>query len=251
MARQIKSILFDLGDTLLDFGKVDIPSMFESGARLAYDYLSRLNMSLPPFARYHRQQLWAIRWNVLVSRVIRREFNSLNVIDRLARRMGHDLTEQQRVDLAWCWYEPLRRCAKVEEGLRETLKSLRDQGLRLGLVSNTFIPGQVLDRHLQQVELLEFLPIRVYSCDVRFRKPHANIFRIALERTEVEPQETLFVGDSPAFDIAGANRCGLISVLKDPDNRHQKARHRPRYRIARLAELPDLVRQYNQEGLLA
>ena len=245
MAQRIKSILFDLGDTLLDFGKVDIPTLFEAGARLAYEYLQRLALPLPSFPRYHRQQLWAVRWAVLVSRLSGREFNALAVIDRLARRMGHDLNESQRVDLAWCWYEPLSRCAKTEEGLAETLESLRAQGLVLGLVSNTFIPAPVLDRHLIQEGLIDYLPIRVYSCDVRYRKPHRSIFRIATEQTGVPAAQTLFVGDSPAFDIVGANRCGMVSVLKDPSNRHVRHKHVPRHRIARIGELVDLVRQYN------
>ncbi len=245
MAQRIKSILFDLGDTLLDFGKVDIPTLFEAGARLAYEYLKELGLPLPSFARYHRQQLWAVRWAVLVSRLSRREFNALTVIDRLARRMGHDLNEAQRVDLAWCWYEPLSRCAKTEDDLHQTLGALRDQGLMLGLVSNTFIPAQVLDRHLEQERLIEYLPVRVYSCDVRYRKPHRSIFRIATEQTGVPAGQTLFVGDSPAFDIAGANRCGMVSVLKDPNNRHARHKHAPRHRIARIAELPDLLKQYN------
>ncbi|MBS3734702.1 MAG: HAD family hydrolase [Phycisphaerae bacterium] len=242
--RQISGVLFDLGDTLLRFGKVDTRGLFEQGAELAYAYLRSLGKPVPDFARFHRRQLRAVRWNVLVSRLTRREFNALDVLTRQSRRMDHDLTDAEAAELAWKWYKPLRDRGAVAPGTFEALRRLRDDGLTLGLVSNTFIPGQVLDRHLAEEGLLELLPIRVYSCDVRYRKPHPKIFAIGCERTALAPQQALFVGDSLRADIYGANRAGLVSVLLDPDDEHADPRWRPRHRIAALSELPDVVAAY-------
>ena len=246
MAARIRGILFDLGDTLLDFGRVDVRAMFEAGGRLAYQYLKDLGQPLPSFEAFHRRQLWAIRWNYLKSRLTRREFNALDLIGRLSISMGHNLTHQQTLDLAWLWYEPLSRTARMEPGLRGLLGRLRDSGLVLGLVSNTFVPGEVIDRHLGQLGLLEFLPVRVYSCDVRYRKPHRNIFLIALGQAKLAPAETIFVGDSLEADIAGANRAGMISVFKAPGHHRSGTSVKPAHRIARLAEVEDIVAKCNQ-----
>jgi FMN phosphatase YigB (HAD superfamily) len=89
------------------------------------------------------------------------------------------------------------------------------------------------------------LPTRVYSCDVRCRKPDKRIFRAALRRTRLNPDNTLFVGDSLTTDVRGANRFGLISVLKDPQDRYVGGRIRPAHRIARVAELRRIVDAYN------
>jgi len=242
---QIKGILFDLGDTLLDFGRVDVLSLFESGARQAYEYLKTHKLPLPPFAKYHRQQLWAIRWSYLKSRLTRREFNALDIIGRLSLRMGHDLTHQQTLELAWLWYEPLGRCAKIEEGVLSMLEEFRVAGLTLGLVSNTFVPGEVIDRHLLREGLLHYLPVRVYSCDVRWRKPNPNIFAAALDQAGLKPGQSLFVGDSLQCDIDGANHTGMISVLKDPSDAHLSSSIQPRHRIHHLVELKDIVARYN------
>ncbi len=244
---RIKGILFDLGDTLVDFGEVDIPSMFEAGARLAYDYLNELGRSLPSFARYHRRQLWAIRWNFFKSRFTRREFNSLEVLGELSEKMGHQLTDEQVFELAWMWYEPLSRLATVEQGLPAMLERFRDSGLKLGLVSNTFVPGQVLDRHLRQEQLLDLLPVRVYSCDVGYRKPNGNIFRIALQRCGLAADETLFVGDSPQADIKGANAAGFISVLKDSTRKHISDHCPAAHRIENIMELEAIVAACNKQ----
>jgi len=245
MAQRIKGILFDLGDTLLHFGPVDIASVFEAGAHLAYEYVKKLGFALPPFAKYHRRQLRAIRLRVAWSRLTGREFNSLDLLVSMARRMGHHISPQQALEQVWLWYKPLSKCASKEEGLVELLEGFRRSGLILGLISNTFIPGEVLDRHLEVEGLLDLLSVRVYSCQVRYRKPHPKIFAAALLRSGLKASETLFVGDSLRADIRGANRAGMISVLKDPTQRRLHPNIRPCHRIRNLLDLADLVAQYN------
>jgi len=246
MSRRIKGILFDLGDTLLHFSHVDVTRMFKAGSKLAYMYLKQLDQPLPPFGRYHRMQLRAIRWRYFLSRITKREFNALDLIARLGARMGQTLTREHAVELAWLWYEPLSKRAVVEQDLQATLSELRDGRLTLGLVSNTFIPAEALDRHLHRENLLDLLPVRVYSCNVGCRKPSKRIFEIALQKAQLQPDQTLFVGDSPRADIKGANQAGMISVLKDPAGRYAKSRIKPHHRIDRIADLTDVVAQYNQ-----
>ena len=246
MNTRIRGILFDLGDTLLDFGPVDRRSLFEAGGRLAYDYLVGLGQPVPSFAKFHRRQLRAIQWNYLKSRLTRREFNALDVLGRLGRSMGQRLSHPQLLELAWRWYQPLSEHGTVEEGLVELLKDFAGAGMVLGVVSNTFIPGPILDRHLAREKLLDALPVRIYSCDVKYRKPDPGIFRVAMKVSGLTPGETLFVGDSPHADIHGANQAGLISVLKDPDGRHHHAGFHPRHRITRLAELRAIVDRYRK-----
>jgi FMN phosphatase YigB (HAD superfamily) len=128
------------------------------------------------------------------------------------------------------------------------LTDLRASGLTLGLVSNTFVPPQVLDRHLQQEGMLDQLPLRVYSCQVGIRKPRPEIFRLALEQAALTAPRTLFVGDSPRTDIVGANRVGMISVLKDPTGRHANGRAKPNHLIRSILELPRIIDEYNRPG---
>jgi len=239
----IQGILFDLGDTLLDFGPVDTIDLFEQGAKLTYAYLDERGVELPSFSDYHRRQLRAVRWAYAWSHIRRREFNSLDVIGKLAGRMGHDLSPADLDEVAWRWYEPLSRQAVVEEGVREMLQAFTDAGVTLGVISNTFIPGGVLDRHLRQVGLLQLLPVRIYSCDVRYRKPHPKIFRHALSQADLEAGRTLFVGDTPRADILGARRAGMIPVLKDPTGRYRANRIKPDYVIRSMTELTGVVAQ--------
>jgi putative hydrolase of the HAD superfamily len=238
---QIRAILFDLGDTLLDFGAVDVLALFSDGAREAYDYLEKLGQPLPPFKKFLRVQLRAIRWRYLVSRVTGREFNSMQVLGNLSRAMGHTLTDPQVEELAWLWYGPLSRQATVESGLPELLDGFRSAGLQLAVVSNTFLPGVVLDRHMRDEGLLDYFPVRVYSCDVRYRKPHPRIFEIALSRIGATADQTVFVGDNLSADVGGAAKAGMTTVLKDPSGTRSHRRHRPDFRITALGDLPAVL----------
>jgi len=248
MGQRIRGILFDLGDTLLDFGKIDVPKLFKAGAELAYAYLRELEQPLPPFRRYHRRQLWSIRWHYFKSRLTGREFNSLDLMARIAGTSGHELTREQLIELAWRWYQPLGDTATVEEGLPEMLAGLCQAGLTLGLVSNTFVPSPVLDRHLQRERMLDWLSVRVYSCDVGYRKPLPEIFREALGRAELKADETMFVGDSVRTDIVGANRMGMVSVLKDPGDRHADGRCPACHRIQSILQVRQVLQDYDVGG---
>ncbi len=245
MTATVQAIFFDLGETLLEFRGVNVRGVFEAGAKLAYGYLRKLGKGLPPFAEYQRRQYRAIRWEYVKSRLTRREFNSRDLLKRQARRMGHNLTDAEAIELARLYYEPLADHAVTEDGLPDMLRRFRDAGLTLGVISNTFIPPQVLDEHLARENLLELLPIRVYSCQVGVRKPNRKIFTAALREADVAAGNTMHVGDSPRHDIHGANKVGMISILKDPTGKYDLSSIQPKHKIRELTELPEIVAHYN------
>ena len=248
MARKIKGILFDLGETLLHYGDFDIPHFFREGARLAYAYLQSIGQPAPPFETYYRKQFRAIKWRYALSHLTAIEFDSVKVMAHLSAKMGQRLTEAQHEELTWLWYRPLGEHATLEDGAREMLADFLADGLVLGVVSNTFVPGRLLDRHLDQVGLLDLLAHRTYSADVGKRKPRRAIFDHALARAGLAAEETIYVGDLPWNDIHGANCAGLISVLKDPAGRHARTWFKPAHRIGHITELRDVVASYDGPG---
>jgi HAD superfamily hydrolase (TIGR01509 family) len=246
MARKIKGILFDLGDTLIDFAHLSMNTMFKQGARVGHEYLQELGKSVPGFRKFYFQQLWAIRWNCIKTHVTGKEFNSLDMMKRFARKWGYELSEAQYLELAWRFYKPLCKAATVVPEAQETLAALTSRGLKIAVVSNTFLPGHVLDRHLDIVSLGEMIGPRVYSSEVVFRKPKLEIFKLALEQTGLSPSETIFVGDSPKNDIFGAHRAGMITVLRNHPGRQKKTRATPDHHLTDMTELLQIVDQYKR-----
>ena len=239
--RKIDGIFFDLGDTLLDFGRVNLQDLFRRGSAQAYEYIRGLGKALPSSRKYRSRHMWAVRWHVVVSMLTGREFNAKDVLGKLNRKLGISLSEEQLIEVCWQWYEPLHLHAQAEPGLVEMLEKFRQQGLSLAVVSNTFIPGESLDRHLAEENLLDLLPVRVYSCEIGRRKPHRSVFETALRKTGIEPSQAVFVGDSPRADIVGAKRMGMTTVLKGSPGKKGLGKCQADYRIGSILELPDII----------
>jgi putative hydrolase of the HAD superfamily len=92
------------------------------------------------------------------------------------------------------------------------LDALRNRGLKLGLVSNAFDPREILQPDLERMGVAERLDFAVFSSEVGRRKPDPAIFRVALAALQVEPEETVFVGDRLYEDVRGAGELGMTTV---------------------------------------
>lgn len=130
---------------------------------------------------------------------------------------------------------------------RGVLAKLTAQGRALGLVSNTFWSPELHDADLARFGLLEFLPVRVYSCEAGFVKPDARIFRRALDRLDVAPAEAVFVGDKLDVDIAGPQKIGMRGVLvASPFQTENVPDIKPDACIGSIDELPGLLAEWDQ-----
>jgi len=243
----IKAVLCDLGDTLINFHHLDVFDAFELGAWETYGFLqNELKLTLPPFKRYHRLQQWAIRWAFFKSQITGREFNSIDVMIRCARKFGIELPPDYMDEIAWRWYKPLAEQAKADPFAASMLEDLKKRGIKLAIISNTFVPGSALDRHLKQEFLYEYFPIRIYSCEFGLRKPRAEIFRYGLRLLEVKAEESLFIGDSYSADIKGSRRVGMYAAYKSRFAR--PLRQDPKTFVVRnLKEITEIVDKINNE----
>jgi len=252
---EIKAVLFDLGETLLNFGKVNSTQLFRQGARLSYDFLKSCGQPVGNFEYYCWRNLIALRIRHLISNITKKDINSSALLRGIGTKKGIRLDAQQWRDFAWHWYEPLSKIATTEPKIKETLaaiRAVREPPLPLGIVSNTFVNAHSLEKHLKQLGLLDFFGVRVYSYEFDFRKPDVRIFKIAAERIGEPAERILYVGDHIDNDIKPALRIGMKAVLKDA---YTNAGQTPPYgahKITRLADLPALIQEINaQMGITA
>ncbi len=133
--------------------------------------------------------------------------------------------------------------------LASLLSWLHDEkGLILGVISDERIASIAL--YWDVLECGHFFPLVVTSEEVGCRKPCKQIFRHALEVAKVRAEESLYVGDNPIRDVAGAKDVGMISILFtkfcDPS-----IKVRPDFTIDDLRELPpiiDTLTSYPRDG---
>ena len=243
--RRIQAIFFDFGETLINFGRLCAGEIFDLSARSSYEYLKEQNLAVGSFWRYRLKYLIGIRLHLLSSYLTRNDFDSLSSLKSSGLKKGFDLTQEQLEELNWRWYRPLAEKASFEPDLKGTLAALRQAGVMLGIVSNTFVHGSSLDRHLAEAGVLEFFSLRLYSYQFDFRKPDRRIFDEAARQAATEPEHIMFVGDRLDTDMQGALGAGMVAVLKAAYTNQNKKIPDGVMRIERLSELPGLVERLN------
>ncbi len=247
MNNQIKAVLFDLGETLLDFGKVKATRLFRQGARLSYDFLKSCGQPVGGFEYYCWRNLFALRFQHLISNITKKDINSSALLRGLGTKKGIKLDTQQWRDFAWLWYEPLSKTATTDPEIKETLIALKGLRLKLGILSNTFVNAHSLEKHLKQLGILDFFTVRMYSYEFDFRKPDARIFKVAAKRIGETMENILYVGDRIDKDIRPAIRSGMQAVLKTAYTNAGKKIPKEAWRINQLSELPGLIEKINTQ----
>jgi putative hydrolase of the HAD superfamily len=114
------------------------------------------------------------------------------------------------------------------------LRELRAHGLRLVVASNWDCS---LPQVLEDAGLAELVDGVVASATVGADKPAPALFEAALSVAGCDAAEAVHVGDSPANDVAGAERAGIRAVLLDRAGEWPETPGS----IATLAELPHLL----------
>jgi HAD superfamily hydrolase (TIGR01662 family) len=241
---QFRAVLFDLGETLLDMSGIN-PDLVEWDRHCfgaAYDYLHELGQSLPPFEAFLPMVSGRLnqRWE---------EARQTNLAIHVGVILGEILTELgihlSSVEAAECLRRHYRWCdetAVLYPEVLDTLRYLRAQGLKLGLISNSIWPAECHDPTLARLGVRDLLAVRLYTADAGYQKPHPAIFQEALRRLGVRADEAAFVGDRLTSDVGGAQSVGMKGILRVlPYRVEEDARTQPDACVHSLAELPEAL----------
>lgn len=133
-----------------------------------------------------------------------------------------------------------RRALRPSREVQDTLRQLRERGLRVGVVSNCTEDVAVAWGESPFAELVDNA---VFSATARCMKPEPRIYGLACDGLGVGAADCLFVGDGANDELAGAARAGMSPVLLAPDGlpRWEGLVDWPGPRIARIPEVFELL----------
>jgi putative hydrolase of the HAD superfamily len=103
----------------------------------------------------------------------------------------------------------------------DMIKELKKKySLKVAVVNNE---GRELNQYrIKKFALDTFVDFFISSCFVHFRKPDADIFKMALDIALVKPEEVLYIEDRPMF-IATAEDLGITGIChKDFESTRQR-----------------------------
>ena len=154
-------------------------------------------------------------WRETDTRRARGEFVSLAAqFDWIVRELGGMATDDALVK-AQETYERFRaESLRPVSGALELLDWLTSRGMRIGLVVNC---GPDIPHAWQEFPLARYFHYCAFSCQLGAVKPEPEIYRSALEALNLEPRETLYVGDGSRQELSGAACCGIRPILLSVD----------------------------------
>jgi HAD superfamily hydrolase (TIGR01509 family) len=197
----LQAVLFDWGDTLMRWAWE--PELLDAGHEAGLRAIGR--EPSPRLTQRFRDAYLPLLWAPGTLEEV--EYPAL--VRRLLGEEGIEVTDDELarfLEAEHAAWQPARLLASTTHALLETL---RERGLKVGLVSNALDPPDLLHRDLAQLGVAERLDVAVFSSEVGWRKPHPAIFERALAALHVDPAGTLFVGDTLGTDIAGAAALGM------------------------------------------
>lgn len=233
---RFRAVFFDAGETLLSahpsFAEIFVATMAEHGVGVDPGEVEAargavFGQDLDELAREAGLTTWS------TSPVFSRRFWSL-AYGQLLGRLGVDDPDGS---LIGALYERFTRfdSYRLFDDVLPTIAAIREAGITVGLISNF---EEWLEEMLTAWEVTTLFEPIVISGREGLEKPDPAIFRLAVERAGVAPEDAVYVGDHPRIDAAAAEAVGMASILIDRRGHHPSHEG---HRVSRLADILPLI----------
>ena len=234
---KIKGVFFDLGGTLRILYD-DAEHQARARARMAqlagaHDVDSFIDMIEE---RYKPYRDWALTAN--------RESGDYELWakwllpelpEEKLRAICHEMTFQ---------YRQIKGIRRLVEGGLEVIKTLKERGYALGIISNLIGENEIAD-WLREDGLEQYFDTVVVSSICHIRKPDPEIYRIGCRQLGLEPAQCASVADNLSRDFTGAKAAGIGAniLFISPEKLAKKTvteENRPDYIVHKFIDILDL-----------
>jgi putative hydrolase of the HAD superfamily len=98
-------------------------------------------------------------------------------------------------------------------GYDEMLEELRCRDLKLAIISNGY--GEFQYNNIRALGIEHYFEYIAISELEGIRKPDPNIFLNTLDKLNIVPEESIYVGDHPINDVAASRKVGMKALWKE------------------------------------
>jgi HAD superfamily hydrolase (TIGR01549 family) len=200
----MKYIFFDLDETLSDH-------------KYACQRGIEALMELYPVLRAKSvEQLEFEFWQLLNSnytQVLKGNLSMNNTrIDRIAALFrGCDCDPPTDIEnLVQVYINYYNKAHRAIPGIAEVLKKLKENNYQIVVITNGF--KEVQHKKLDSCKLTPYIDMIITSEEIGVAKPDYAIYKAALDRCNVKPNEVIMIGDSWENDILCAHELGIKTI---------------------------------------
>lgn len=229
-----KAVLFDWAYTLTDFVDEDNSKGFEKLS----DFMESLGIEIGKFRSGYSIPLKLFSEMISKSRECHLEACFDKALNYLLFYFNITIEGKTTLDeLLTIYYKELMKLRKVYPDTKPTLTALQNWNIKMGIISNTTTPVFMKDFERKSLGLDSYFDFTIYSSEFPFRKPHPSIFKLALERLDLPPEDTLYVGDNLTADVGGSMGVGMRCAWLNREGLANDKGIQPDYEIRSLEEI--------------
>jgi len=211
----IKGILFDFHDTLIDKGGI---VAIECALREAANFLQEqgFGVSYDDYSRVWKGCV-AIGRNIMQDG---REFSFAEWHQQIFAGLNIPYDSEMAVRLNKHFMLGFIDHIKLVPGAVDILKKLKNNYV-LGLVSNSMAENTMID--LERTGLTEYFDTITISSQVGYCKPHPIIYQTAMRSIGLTAEEICFIGDNWEDDVVGPTQQGMQAIWVKPSKKHMES----------------------------
>jgi len=212
-----KMIFFDFGETLVTQEDIDgekgtaevlkyaVENRYNLTARQVQDEADRINTELGRLDPAKRANLGVEIPNHMFTAYL---YESLGIKLRLSA------AEIDRI----FWNAASE--GRPTPGAPEMLNFLWRGIIRTAVISNISYTGKIVTERINRILPNNHFEFVISTSEYLFRKPNPRIFRLAMERAHVAPEDVWYIGDDYDCDVVGARNAGMLPIwYKDRNNK--------------------------------
>jgi putative hydrolase of the HAD superfamily len=197
LGASVEAVIFDWGGTITPWHVVDLEEQWRVYARVAHpDRVEEVARAI--LAAEH--EAWTVARTTGQS-------SSLEAIFSATELEMHDAA----LAAYHAFWEPH---TYTDPDVPDLFQTLRDRGIRVGVLSNTVWPRSYHEAIFARDGILDLIDGAVYTSEIDWTKPHREAFRAVLAAVDVsDPAQAVFVGDRLFDDIHGAQAVGMRAIF--------------------------------------
>lgn len=209
----MKTIIFDLGETLLYFRDRALTGDIENESNYCInevlDYLKKKGFNQVKFKDI-KDEINKIRIKKYKDDI---EIHINNLGSSLSKIYG--LNNKITKDIIHIFSSKYFDSLYLDPNTHNVLSKL-SKTYKLGILSNSpfGIDSKYSITAMSQFDILKYFKFYEFSVDFGVRKPNIKFFDLVLRKYQVKKNECLFIGNDERNDIEGAKMAGIDNVIK-------------------------------------
>jgi putative hydrolase of the HAD superfamily len=180
----IKTIIFDIGGVVMS---TDFPAIYSG-------FGERIGLTAEDVIKYHKENFDEI----ILGNITFQDF-----WDDMKKLGGNPDLDYKKI-----WMEEGVKNRKFNPGVIDIVKKLREK-YSIGTLTNLSPHRLMMD---EEIDLYSNFDYTVLSCVEHLKKPDPEIYKLALKRADVKPEEAVFVDDKEVFTNP-AEKLGIKTIV--------------------------------------